>query len=285
MRRKAKQRIADLGEFGLIDLIKGPFKAHASVIKGIGDDTAVVALTSGKYLLLTTDMLVEGVHFNKDTPPRMIGRKALGCSLSDIAAMGGVPKYALISIGIPKMENLKKIKQIYAGIKMLARKYKVDVIGGDTVKSSRLVINVSLLGEVKRKDLVCRDGASPGDQIFVTGQLGRSLKNEHHYRFDPRIKEAQDIVKQFRPSAMIDISDGLAADLGHILRESKVGAVLSKETIPRRAKATLQQALSDGEDFELLFTLPPKEARKMNKRKQKFVTNEMNRGRPQTFEL
>ncbi|HLF18757.1 MAG TPA: thiamine-phosphate kinase [Candidatus Omnitrophota bacterium] len=263
-------KISALGEFGLIERIKRQCRERSrafptSVIAGIGDDTAVVALDKKRYSLLTTDMIMEGVHFRKDDPAYLIGRKALACNLSDIAAMGGVARYALVSLGISGQTSWEKVRDIYRGIHDLARKFGVSVVGGDTVKSQKIIINIALTGEVKKKQLVLRSGAKVGDHIFVTGALGGSLKSGQHLKFTPRIDESQYLVKRFHPTSMIDVSDGLAADLGHILTQSKVGATIYEKLIPRRLVGAqravpLHNALYDGEDFELIVTVPAKEA-------------------------
>lgn len=253
-------RLSQLGEFGLIDLLKKYQGSGAAVIKGIGDDTAVVPLDKKRYLLLTTDMLMEGVHFKRSAPSAAIGHKALACSISDIAAMGGVPRYALVSLGVPGNLPWAFVRDLYKGMDALAREFGVAIVGGDTIKSKKIVINVVLTGEVNKMEVVYRKGARPGDVIFVTGPLGKSLSTGRHLKFTPQLKESQYLVRHAKPTAMIDISDGLAADLGHILEESKVGAVLEERRIPRRAGASLHQALYDGEDFELLFTVPPPKA-------------------------
>lgn len=254
------RKLFQLGEFGLIDLLKKYQGSGASVIKGIGDDTAVVPLDAKRYLLLTADMLMEGVHFERKASPRAIGYKALACSISDIAAMGGRPRYALVSLGVPGSLSWAFVRDLYKGMDALARKFGIAVVGGDTIKSARLVINVALTGEANKADVVYRSGARPGDLIFVTGPLGKSLSTGWHLKFVPRVKEARYLVRRVKPTAMIDISDGLAADLGHILEESKVGAVLEETKIPRRAGANLRQALYDGEDFQLLFTVSRRKA-------------------------
>ncbi len=253
-------KISKLGEFGLIELLKKYKGSGAPVIKGIGDDTAVVPLNARRVLLLTTDMLMEDVHFTRRMPPRSIGRKALACSISDIAAMGGVPRYALVSLGVPGNLSWAFVRDLYNGMDVLARKFGVAIVGGDTIKSKKIVVNVALTGEAGKDEVVYRGGARPGDQIFVTGPLGKSLSTGWHLKFIPRIKEAQYLVRHVKPTSMIDISDGLAADLGHILEESKVGAVLDEKRIPRRVGASLRQALYDGEDFELLFTVSSRKA-------------------------
>lgn len=261
------KKLSELGEFGVIELLKQYRGAGASVVKGIGDDTAVVPLDAKRYLLLTTDMLMEGVHFERNASPRAIGYKALACSISDIAAMGGRPRYALVSLGVPGSLSWAFVCDLYKGMDTLARKFAVAIVGGDTIKSAKLVINVAMTGEARREDVVYRKGARPGDLIFVTGPLGKSLPTGWHLRFVPRVKEARYLVRHVKPTSMIDISDGLAADLGHILGESKVGAVLDEKKIPRRAGANLRQALYDGEDFELLFTVSRRKAALLRKNK------------------
>jgi len=249
-------KLSSLGEFGLIQQIRKTAASNSGVVKGIGDDTAVLQFSAKEYLLFTTDMLVENVHFVRDAGGRAIGYKALACNLSDIAAMGGMPTYAVVSFGAPAGAPLRLVKDIFRGINDLARKFNVAIVGGDTVKSRKLAINIALLGRVAKTKLVCRCGARPGDVIFVTGKLGRSLSSGRHLTFIPRLKESGALVTRVKPTAMIDISDGLAADLGHILEESKVGAVLFENFIPRYSGAAVDNALYDGEDFELLFTVP-----------------------------
>jgi thiamine-monophosphate kinase len=193
-------------------------------------------------------------------PPQAIGHKALACSISDIAAMGGYPTFAVVSIGIPKNLPVRFIKEVYQGIGRTARAFNVSIVGGDTIKTDKIVINVALLGLVKKKDLVTREGAKAGDWIFVTGPLGGSFKSGRHLNFTPRLAQARFLVENFKPNAMMDISDGLSGDLNHILKASRVGACLDQASIPRQRRVSLSQALNDGEDFELLFTLSPKSA-------------------------
>jgi len=259
-----KTPIARLGEIGLIKQIEGMCHSHQTVIQGIGDDTAVVSYLREKFLLLTTDMMYEGVHFKKTMPARGIGHKAIASSISDIAAMGGVPKYALVSIGISSQTQWGFIRQLYQGMNTTAKKYHVRIIGGDTIKSDRLVFNVTIVGEVNKNKCVTRAGAKHGDQIFVTGPLGKSLSSGKHLAFTPRIQEARYLTENFKPTAMIDV--------GHILRESKVGAVIHEEKIPKRPKASLKNALFDGEDYELIFTLSKLHAQKLLQQKQKVYS-------------
>ncbi len=255
--------VASLGEFGLIDALKRYAPLSKRVIRGIGDDTAVLAYTKDKYQLFTTDMMAEGVHFTRRMKPQAIGYKALACNISDIAAMGGVPTFAVISIGLPKNVPVKFVEDLYKGMQAVAHEFGVSIVGGDTIKSDKIVINVALLGEVEQKNLVTRDEAQKGDWVFVTGPLGGSLKSGKHLTFTPRVDQARFLVKHYKPSAMMDISDGLAGDLNHILKASNVGVCLDETLIPRYKTVTIEQALSDGEDFELLFTLESEKAAKL----------------------
>ncbi len=261
---KRKSRLlSSLGEFGLINLLARNLPVSGEVIAGIGDDTAVVKYTARKHMLFTTDMIAEDVHFKRGDSPVLIGQKAMSCNISDVAAMGGVPKFAVISIGLPKGLSVEYVQKIYQGLEKRAREFGVVIVGGDTIKSDKIIINVALTGEVEKKSLVTRSGAKKGDWIFVTGPLGKSFGSTHHLSFRPRLKESRYLVKHVQPNAMIDISDGLAPDLGHILKASQVGARLKEGKIPRRHQASLKEALYDGEDFELLFTLSPKKADKL----------------------
>ena len=256
-------KLSDIGEFALIERFSKSIKLNSSVIKGPGDDCAVIKFNKDKYLLFTCDMIVEGVDFVSRTEPELIGRKALAVSLSDIAACAGLPSYALVSLGLPADISLKKVELITQGLFNLARAYRVNIVGGDLSRSDKISINTSILGFVEKDFLVLRNGARKGDIIFVSGPLGGS-KRSWHLRFKPRLKEARYLVKNFRINSMIDISDGLAQDLAHILKESSKGAVIYEDLIPLNKGAfSLKQALSEGEDFELLFTLSSREAKKL----------------------
>jgi thiamine-monophosphate kinase len=266
---KALQRI---GEFGLIKRLTKRIINDKSVIRGVGDDAAVISYRRGKYLLFATDMLVEGVHFRqKEASFLQIGRKALAVNISDIAAMGGIPKYAVVSLGFPKSLCVRALDDMMRGITTLAKEYGINVVGGDTVRSGKIVLNVSLIGEVKKRNLVLRSGAKVGDLIFVTGSLGGSGKLKQ-FNFIPRVKEAQELIKIFNPTAMIDISDGLASDLRRIAEQSEVGAVIFKQLIPVAPRASLQSALYTGEDFELLFTVSLDSARRFQEKGKVPVT-------------
>lgn len=253
----------DLGEFGLIEHLKRWCGGRKDVVLGIGDDAAVLKFDRRHYQLFTTDMMVEDVHFLRTASARWIGHKALACNISDIAAMGGWPTSAVISIGIPSSLPVKYVSDIYAGMSALAKKFKLAMVGGDTVKADKLVISIALLGLVEKKNLVLRSGARSGDIIFVSGLLGNTLGSGKHLEFTPRVKEARWLVQGVKPTAMMDISDGLAGDIRHIMRASRVGARLDSSRIPLNPGATLDSALSGGEDFELLFTVPPGQKKKV----------------------
>ncbi|MDO8603253.1 MAG: thiamine-phosphate kinase [Candidatus Omnitrophota bacterium] len=258
-------RLKDLGEFNFINRISKTIKLSSRVIKGIGDDAAVLRHTKDKYLLFTADMLVEGKHFHKGAKAGLVGGKALSCSVSDIAAMGGVPKFAVISIGLPGSLGLKYADGIYKGIKKAADRFGVDLVGGDTVGSEKIIINIALTGEVEKKSLALRSNAEENDAIFVTGNIGGSIKLKH-LNFTPRLKEARFLVKNFTVNSMIDISDGLLADLGRILKESGKGAIIYESAIPVSKNALgFDSAVRDGEDFELIFTLPESSACRLKK--------------------
>ena len=266
-------KLKDLGEFGLIKRLADNISINdAQVVAGIGDDAAVIKTDGPKLLLFTTDSLIEDVHFTHSTiTPYQIGWKALAANLSDIAAMGGVPKHGLVSIGLPPQTSVDFVDSLYQGIKDLAHKFKVNIVGGDTARSPHLVVNISLLGEVEEEYLALRSGAQIGDKVAVTGDLGAAATHRlagKHLPPQPRVEEGRAIVKKLRPTSMIDISDGLAGDLRHICQSSQVGANILLEKVPisektrqmskELGKDSLGLALEGGEDYELLFTASAK---------------------------
>jgi len=254
-----------LGEFGLIERLTRTLRYDKTIYTGVGDDAAVLCGGDDWRLLLTTDMIVEGTHFNSDTPPEFIGRKALAVNLSDIAAMGGLPWAALVAAGIPRRTPVRFIERLYRGLKRQAAAYRVNVVGGDTVRADRLTITVTLLGWVEPGREVLRSGARLGDQIFVTGRLGGSLRSGRHLSFTPRVREARAIVQRVHPTAMMDLSDGLASDLRQLAKASRVGARVFAAQIPKAPRVrSAEEALCDGEDFELLFTVPATRARRLD---------------------
>jgi thiamine-monophosphate kinase len=257
-----------LKEFDLIQLLTRSLPSNPNVITGPGDDCAVLDLgLPDDYILFKTDAVVEGVHFTSATPPDKIGRKALGRVLSDIAAMGGTPSAALVTLGLPPHYQVPMVEAVYQGLNALATEWKTSVVGGETTTNpGGMLLSIALLGTVAKTRCIHRSGAKPGDAIFVTGQLGGSIAGKH-LDFEPRISEGLWLAKHFEIHAMIDLSDGLGGDLKHILRASGVGAELSTAAIPISREAKLQAkmessakppllaALTDGEDFELLFTI------------------------------
>jgi thiamine-monophosphate kinase len=262
-----------MNEFELIERLTRSLPTNDSVVVGAGDDCAVLDVGLGDRLLLfKTDAVVQGIHFTNETPPEKIGRKALARCLSDVAAMAGAPTAALVTIALPGKFDVAFVENIYAGINALAKEHGVAIVGGEsTTNPERLLISVTLIGFVPRGTLLLRAGAKPGDAIFVTGELGGSIAGKH-LDFEPRLAEARWLAEHFPIHALMDVSDGLAGDLHHILNASKVGAELLKSAIPisraakeicRRgdaAKPALVAALTDGEDFELLLTVAGKQA-------------------------
>jgi len=262
-----------MNEFELISRLTRSLPTNPSVVVGAGDDCAVLdAGLPERLLLFKTDAVVEGVHFTPATAPEKIGHKALGRCLSDIAAMAGTPTAALVTIALPGAFDPGFVEAVYTGMNELARRHGVAIVGGETTTNpGGMLISVALLGFVPRGKGVLRSGAEEGDAIFVTGELGGSLAGKH-LEFEPRLAEARWLAQHFSVHAMLDVSDGLAGDLRHILAASRVGAELNSASIPisreaRRAakagsaaKPALLAALTDGEDFELLFTLASRDA-------------------------
>ncbi len=259
-------------EFALIDWIRRQAAPHLRVPLGIGDDAAVVDFPAPTACLVTVDMLMEGVDFvmPQASPPR-VGRKALAVSLSDIAAMAGRPVAAFVSLALPRRGGDELARGLYAGLQPLAKEFDVSLAGGDTNSwDGPLVISVTVLGEAVGRGPVPRSGAQPGDWVMTTGDFGGSLTGKH-LDFSPRVREALTLHAAAHLHAMIDVSDGLAADLWHLLDESRVGAVLDAHRIPispaaacaNDGRTPLEHALGDGEDFELVFSVSPADGEKL----------------------
>lgn len=263
--------MSDRNELALIDWIRQRTAGAPSLQVGIGDDCAVWQ-PSGLPLLFTTDVLMEDVDFRvAETPPQLIGRKAMAVNLSDIAAMAGEPRLALVGVALPKARGIEFARQVHEGMQQLAEEFGVTIAGGDTnTWDGWLVISVTLIGEATDRGAVRRSGAKPGDWLFVTGPLGGSIWG-HHLTFTPRVREAIELHRRVDLHAMIDLSDGLAADVHHLLDESRVGATLFEEAIPiaesarqmADGRSPLEHALHDGEDFELLFAVSPSDGAKL----------------------
>jgi thiamine-monophosphate kinase len=269
----SEQIVADArSEFAFIEWVRSRTAAHPAVPLGIGDDAALLRFGPPGECLVTVDMLMEGVDFRlTETDPRAVGRKALAVSLSDIAAMAGRPLAAVVSVALPKTGGRELAEGVQAGIEALAREFNVAIAGGDTNSwDGPLVLSVTVLGQPTGSGPVRRNGAQAGDWIMVTGDFGGSVKGKH-LAFEPRVREALVLHQAVQLHAMIDVSDGLAADLYHILDESHTGAVVRASAVPiseaaRRSageKSALEHALGDGEDFELLFTLSADDGRRL----------------------
>lgn len=284
MVKKRIQTVGDIGERAMIQRLVQALPARVDVVVGPGDDCAVVRAAGDARCdyLLKSDPVIEGVHFTRATPGAAVGHKALARVLSDIAAMGGEPLWALVNIVAPPAMSVARVMGIYAGLRKLARHWRVAIVGGDVARGSRLEAHVFGVGRVPRGQAVLRSGARAGDWLFVTGALGGSRRGKH-LAFQPRLAEGRWLRR--RASAMIDLSDGLATDLRHLIRQSRVGAELFLTSIPlapaigrsaaRRTasrcagqvclvpREALRHAFCDGEDYELLFTAPPAKAAKL----------------------
>lgn len=283
-------RVSDIGEFGLIERLSRYVPEGPGLIRGIGDDAAILEGTPGVQWLATADMLLESVHFDLSfTTPEQLGRRALVANLSDIAAMGGRPRFALVSLGLETDTDVAIVDSFYRGLTAEASRWGVILVGGDTIRSPEgIIIAITVLGEVKPGRAVRRDGARLGDLLLVTGDLGGSTAGlatfisetsplsglnaryvrevrTRHLEPEPRLREAE-IIAAGGATSMIDVSDGLANEANHLARQSGVSIVIDVESIPiseaTRAVARaynhdpVDWALNGGEDYELLFTAP-----------------------------
>lgn len=255
--------LQDIGERALIARLTPRLPQRSDVTVGPGDDAAVVRAPRATHdLVLKSDAVVEGVHFRSSAPPAWIGHKAAARVLSDFAAMGAEPQHLLVDVVAPPRTRVKRIEEVYEGLCALARRWKVAVVGGETVRGPALELHVFGVGRVPRGRAVRRAGARPGDVIFVTGALGGSLAGRH-LRVEPRLREGQWLRAGRWATSLIDVSDGLATDLRHLVAAGAVGADLDTHRIPvsrdvlklRDRLPPLEHALRDGEDFELLFTV------------------------------
>lgn len=280
-------QLSQAGEFGMIKRIRRIIESESDeIVLGIGDDAAVVRPKSGSCLVLTTDAMVEGVHFDlRYTSFDALGWKALAVNLSDVAAVGGVPSYALVSLALPEAWTVEDIESFYRGLKRCGKAYDCKVIGGDTVRSiGKGFISISVIGYVNKNAIINRSGAQLGDLLCVTGRLGgvragfealRGNRGGDAFRKSirrflkplPKIAEAGKLIRELKISSMIDISDGLASDVGHLCEESGLGCILWEDAIPLHSdvKAWVEKtgisptrfALTSGEEYELLFTVDP----------------------------
>lgn len=225
---------------------------------GPGDDCAVVDDGGETLVLLKTDALVEGIHFLNEADPRKVGWKAVARLVSDFAAMGGFPERFLVTLALPGSTSMEWVEDFYRGMGTCFECYGAVLVGGETSRvpeGSSAVISISATGRVERDRVVTRSGGNVGDAIWVTGELGGSLKGKHLV-FTPRLEEARWLAEHFKPTAMMDLSDGIARDLPRLAKASDCGFQIDRAAIPLSEGCDLRQALEDGEDFELLFTLP-----------------------------
>lgn len=292
-----RTELSELGEFGLISKLTGQFTTHVSTtIKGVGDDAAVISISDDEAMLVSTDSLLEGIHFNlMYTPLKHLGYKAVMVNISDIYAMNGIAEQITVSLAVSNRFPLEALEELYAGIKTACDFYQVDLIGGDTTSSvSGLILGITALGRAKKKDVVYRSGAKENDLLVVSGDLGAAYmglqlleREKEVYKINPNVQpdldghdyllerqlkpEARkDIIKllqqmEVKPTSMIDISDGLASEIMHLCKASKVGCTVYDEKIPIDGKTAstaidfqidpITCALNGGEDYELLFTV------------------------------
>ncbi len=286
-----------VGEFALIERLRGklgPARAGADVLVGNGDDAAVIGAGGEKCWVMTCDAQVGGVHFpsSADASGFSVGHKSLAVNLSDVSAMGGRPRFALISLGVPEDTAVSFLDDAYEGVRALAERYGVLVLGGNVTRTEGpLFIDVFVVGEMMRENVLCRSGARPGERILVTGHLGDAAAGLHllsrprnrladasyarltsaQLRPRPRVAEGMAIAESGLATSMMDISDGLAGDIHHLCAASGVGAVLWEQALPvsaalseaasAAARAPLEWVLHGGEDYELLLTAPPESVR------------------------
>jgi thiamine-monophosphate kinase len=257
------------GEFAYIEWLRQQTPVNPRVLIGPGDDAAALRLTPGAPCLVTTDMLMEGSCFRlAEAGAVRVGRKAMAVNLSDMAAMAGRPVAAFVAAGLPRQGGRALAEQLYQGLRQMADLFHTAIAGGDTNSwDGPLVISVTIIGEAQGHGPIRRSGARPGDWLIATGEFGGSILGKH-LDFTPRVHEALKLHELVEIHAMIDVSDGLAADVHHICEESRCGAVLDAAAIPITAaaqsmkdgKAPLDHALGDGEDFELVLALTPEDA-------------------------
>ena len=250
--------ISHTSEDTLIATLTKDLSSSSEVIVGVGDDCAVLERNEHHHTLLKTDTVVEHIHFTSGEIATRVGWKAAARVISDFAAMGGQPEALLVTIILPPETELSWIKDVYVGLQACARRFSCSIVGGETsstVAGSPKIISISGTGKVKPHHLTLRSGGSPGDLIYVTGRLGGSIKGKH-LDFTPRLHEALWLVKHLKPSSMMDLSDGVAKDLPRLSKLSGCGFEIFKSKLPLSHQCTTKQALKDGEDYELLFTIP-----------------------------
>ncbi|NJR41613.1 MAG: thiamine-phosphate kinase [Akkermansiaceae bacterium] len=257
--------LRDIGEDALIERLIRLVPLDEKAAAGPGDDCAVIDQGGEILLLLKTDALVEHVHFLPSAPARSIGWKAAARVISDFAAMGGQPNHFLVTLALPGETAVSWVEDLYRGISDCLEKFGGVLAGGETSSvptGSAAVISIAATGTVRRKNVVLRSMGKPGDRIFVTGLLGGSIHGKH-LDFTPRIRETNWLVSHFKPTAMMDLSDGLGKDLPRLTAASNCGFKIDEISLPISPGSTPTQAISDGEDFEILFTIAPNKSREL----------------------
>jgi len=259
-------KLSAVGEDALLASLLRKLPVRRQVIGRAGDDCAVVESPRRKNLLvLKTDCVVEKIHFARATDPILVGWKAMMRPLSDFAATSAVPQFALITLILPAARSTSWVRKLYRGLQGAAARFDVSIVGGETsVTRGPAAISVSVTGFVEKDRGTSRAGGKKGDDLFVTGRLGASLRGRH-LRFVPRITESRWLTKNFRVHAMMDLSDGLGADLPRLAKASKLGFNIDKEKLPLASGATTESAISDGEDYELLFAISPRDRTRLQK--------------------
>ena len=262
--------LRELGEDKLLAQVFPKLNRNSWVVIGAGDDCAVVKFHGAKdWLLLKTDCVVEEVHFARETSARAVGWKAMMRALSDFAAMSGIPEFALITLAIAGKKKASWVDEFYRGLNRAAARFDVAIVGGETSETvGPTVIVVNVAGGVERDRCVLRSGGKANDDLFVTGKLGGSIRGRH-LNFFPRIDEARWLTANFKVHAMMDLSDGLGTDLPRLAGASKLGFAIDERALPLSRGCTIQQAISGGEDYELLFAVSPRERKRLQKGWQK----------------
>ena len=271
--------LRELGEDRLLAQILPQLKRNSRVVAGAGDDCAVVKFRGAKeWLLLKSDCVVEGIHFVAGSSARAVGRKAMMRGLSDFAAMSGVPQFALITLVIAGKKQVMWVRDLYRGLNQAARYFGVAVVGGETSDTDGpTVVVVSVAGFVEPDRCIWRSGGRVGDELFVTGKLGGSIRRRHLH-FVARIEEARWLTANFKVHAMMDLSDGLGVDLPRLAKASRLSFSVDQGALPVSRGCTVQEAISDGEDYELLFAISRRDRARLERMwRRKFPKLELTR--------
>ena len=259
-------KLGDLGEDRLLRQLLPSLWLAKVVVNRPGDDCAVVNIGDRRsFLVLKTDCVVEGVHFLRGTNALDVGWKAMMRPLSDFAATSAVPQFALITLMAPKKTEVAWVKELYRGLCRAAKRFEVSIVGGETSSTpGPIAISTSVAGLVEKNRWISRRGSKAGDDLFVTGRLGGALKKKH-LQFIPRIVESRWLTKNFSIHAMMDLSDGLGTDLPRLTAASKVGFKIQTQNLPLRRGAKINDAISEGEDYELLFAISRHQSKRLQK--------------------